>query len=123
MLLPLARMDMLRCDSVGGIILVTQQFAKDGTFTPPYIKVIAAPALATLGSVSVTDLPGFAYSDFWDKSILSPYAFDIDDNDHRPLLVAAEDFSRQVKLPSTIEFITDSQPLFIPFGDNCGRPQ
>jgi hypothetical protein len=35
MLAPLARMDMLRCDSVGGILLVTQQFAKDGTFTPP----------------------------------------------------------------------------------------
>jgi hypothetical protein len=38
------------------------------------------------------------------------------------LLVAAEGFSRQVKLPSTIEFITDSQPLFIPFGEQLWAP-
>jgi hypothetical protein len=64
---------------------------------------------------------GFAYSNFWDKSVLSPYAFVVDDNNHCPLLVASEGFSRQVKLPSTIEFNTNSQP--IPFGEhNCGRP-
>jgi hypothetical protein len=38
------------------------------------------------------------------------------------LLVAAEGFSRQVKLPSTVEFITDSQPLFIPFGEQLWAP-
>jgi hypothetical protein len=118
MLAPLARMDMLRCDSVGGILLVTQQFAKDGSFTPHRDStVVAAPALATLGSVSATDLPGCAYSDFWDESVLSSYAFSVDDNDHCPLLLAAEGFSRQVKLPSTIEFVTNSQPLFLPFGE------
>jgi hypothetical protein len=72
MLAPLARMDTLRCTLVDGIILVTQQFAKDGTLTPPYIMVVAAPAQATLGSVSAMDPPGFAYSDFWDESVLSP---------------------------------------------------
>jgi hypothetical protein len=83
--------------------LVTQQFAKDGTFTPPpYITVVAAPALATLGSVLATDPLGFGYSDFWDKSVLSLYALDVDDNDHRHLLVALEGFSHQVTLPSTI---------------------
>jgi hypothetical protein len=80
---------LLRCDLVGGLLLVTQQFVADGTFTLPYITVVAAPALAFLGSFLATDPPGFAYSDFWDKSNLSPYAFAVDDNDHCPLLVAA----------------------------------
>jgi hypothetical protein len=115
MLVPLARMDTLRCDSVGGILLVTQQFAKDGTVTSPYITVVAAPALATLGSVSATD-------DFRDESVLSAYAFAVDDNDHCPLLVASEGFSGQVKLPSTIEFLTDSQPLFFPSGEELWTP-
>jgi hypothetical protein len=122
MLVPLARMDTLHCDSVGGILLVTQQFAKDGTVTSPYITLVTAPALATLGSVSATDPLGFAYSDFWDESVLSLYAFAVDDNDHCPLLVASEGFSRQVKLPSTIEFLTDSQPLFFPFGEELWTP-
>jgi hypothetical protein len=87
MLAPLAWMDTLRCNSVGGIILVTQQFAKDGIFTPPPITVVAAAALATLGSLSATDPPGFAYSDFWDEYVLSPQAFDVDDND-QPLSLA-----------------------------------
>jgi hypothetical protein len=33
-----------------------------------------------------------------------------------------EGFSRQVNLPYTIEFITDSQPLFIPFGEQLWAP-
>jgi hypothetical protein len=119
---PLARLEMLRCDSVGGILLVTQQFATDGTSTPPYITVVAAPALASLGSFSATDPPGFAYSEFWDESVLSPYAFDVDDQPHCPLLVAAEGSSRQVKLPSLVDFITDSQPLFFPFGEEILHP-
>ena len=61
---PLAQLDMLHCDLVGGILLVTQHFAPDGTSTPPYITVAAAPALATLGSFLATDPPGFAYSKF-----------------------------------------------------------
>ena len=84
--------------------------------------MVAAPALATLGSVLTTDPSGFAYSDFWDKSVLSPYAFDVDDNDHCPLLLAAEGFSRQVKLPSIIDFITDLQPLLLPFGGQLWAP-
>jgi hypothetical protein len=74
MLAGLAWMDKLCCNPAGGILLVTQQFAKDGTLTPPYITVIAAPALATLGYVVAMDPPGFVYSDFWDNSVLSPYA-------------------------------------------------
>jgi hypothetical protein len=60
-------MDKLRWDPVSGILLVTQQFAKDGTFTPPYITVVATTALATLGSVWAQDPLGFAYSDFWGR--------------------------------------------------------
>jgi hypothetical protein len=89
---PLVQVNMLCCDLAGGLPLVAQQFTKDSTFTPPYITVVAAPALATLGSFSATDPPGFAYSDFWDDSILSPYAFDVDDNNHCPMLVATEGF-------------------------------
>jgi hypothetical protein len=113
MLDPIAPLAMWHCDLVGGLLLVTQQFAKDSTFAPPYITVlVAALTLATLGSFLVMDPPSFAYSDFWDDSLLCPYVYDIDDNDHCPLLVATK-----VKLPSTIEFFTDLQPLFIPFGE------
>jgi hypothetical protein len=119
---PLARLEMLRRDSVGGILLVTQQFAKDGTSTPPYITVVAAPAVATLGAFSAEDPPGFAYSEFWDESVLSPYAFDVDESNHCPILGAAEGSSRLVNPSSIIDYITDSQPLFFPFGEAITTP-
>jgi hypothetical protein len=120
MLAALAWMHTLRCNLAGGIILVIQQFAKDNTFTPLYITVVAVPTIATLGSVLAADPPGFACSDFWDKSVLSQYAFDVDGNNRCPLLVAPEDFSHQVKL-----LLLNLLPIYnlfsFPLGNNCGR--
>jgi hypothetical protein len=64
----------------------------------------------------------FAYSNLWDDSILSWYAFDVDGNYHCPMLAAIKGFSCQVKLPSIVDFITDLQPLFFPFGEQTMIP-
>jgi hypothetical protein len=46
-----------------------QQFAPDGTMTEPYITVVAAPALTTIGKVDATHPPGLSLSDFWDDTV------------------------------------------------------
>jgi hypothetical protein len=46
----MARLILLSSEAVGGILLLTQQFAPDGTKTELYITVVAAPSLATLST-------------------------------------------------------------------------
>jgi hypothetical protein len=41
----MGRLSSLRSDAIGGILLVTQQYAPDGTTSEPYITVVAAPAI------------------------------------------------------------------------------
>jgi hypothetical protein len=116
---PMARLSSLRSDAIGGILLVTQQYAPDGTTSVPYITVVAAPALATLGPLDVTHPPGYSFSDFWDEDVLAPFGLPADPALHCPFMAAAEGTSRQVKLPGILDFLQDSQPLFFPYGEQA----
>jgi hypothetical protein len=114
---PMVRLSSLSADPIGGILLVTQQYAPDGTFTKPYITVVAAPALATLGPSDATNPPGFTFSDFWDDAVLEPFGIPADPALHCPFMAAAEGWSRKVKLPGITDLMEDSQPLFFPYGE------
>jgi hypothetical protein len=91
----------------------------------PYITVVAAPALATLGKVDATHPPvdathppGLSLSDFWDNStVLTSFGFPVNQDLHCPLKGAAEGASRKVKLPGIMDFMKDTQPLFFPYGE------
>jgi hypothetical protein len=114
---PMARLTSLSSEAVGGILLVTQQFLSDGTTTTPYITVVAAPSLATLGEVDANHPAGLSSSDYWDDTVLTPFALPADPNLHCPLMAAAEGASRKVKLPGSVDFMNDSHPLFFPYGE------
>jgi hypothetical protein len=58
----LEQLNSLHLDDIGGLLVVTQQFAPDGISTKPYITIVAAPSMATLG-----------YSKFWDEELLASY--------------------------------------------------
>jgi hypothetical protein len=109
--LPLERLQTLYSDTVGSILLVTKQFYPDGTASIPYITIVAAPSLATLGSFSNSDPPGIAISDYWDDSVLAPYQIQIGDGPHCPMLASTEGFSRAVTLPGSLDYVVDAQPL------------
>jgi hypothetical protein len=102
-------------DAVGGLLIVTTQFTKEGTETAPYITVVAAPSQATLGTLDSTFPPGHTYSDFWDDDVLSPDVFPDLPGPHCPFMAAAEGFPRKVKLPGIVDLLTNSQPLFFPY--------
>jgi hypothetical protein len=62
---PMVRLSSLRSDAIGGILLVTQQYAPDGTTSQPYITTVgAAPAMATLGLLDENTPPGYSFLDF-----------------------------------------------------------
>jgi hypothetical protein len=113
----LARLASLRKDMVGGLLLVTQQFSADGVLSQPYITIVAAPLLATLGHFDITDPPGITYSDFWEESVLATYGIPIPTQLHCPLVAATEGFSEAVTLPSIIDLLTKTQPLFFSWGE------
>jgi hypothetical protein len=103
----MARLISLSSEAAGGILLVTQQFAPGGTTMKPYVNVVAAPSLATLGTVDANHPSGLSLSDFWDDMVLAPFG----------LMAAAEGVSCKVKLPGIMAFMQDTQPLFFPYGE------
>jgi hypothetical protein len=115
----MGRLSSLRSDAIGGILLVTQQYAPDGTTSEPYITVVAAPAMATLGSLDDSNPPGYSFSDFWDDAVLSQLGLPADPALHCPFMAAAEGISRKVKLPGIMDLMRDSQPLFFPYGEKA----
>jgi hypothetical protein len=51
----------LQNELVGGLLLVTQKYSTDGSFSETSITIITAPSLATLGQFSIADPPGIAF--------------------------------------------------------------
>jgi hypothetical protein len=79
----MAHLISLSSEAAGRILLVTQQFAPgDGTKTEPYINVVAAPSLATLGTVDANHPSGLSISDCWDNTVLSPFGLPADSDLH-----------------------------------------
>jgi hypothetical protein len=118
---PMAWLLSLCSKAVGGILLVTQLYAPDGTSSEPYIMVVAAPALlATFGLVDATNLPpGSSYLDFWDNMVLSLFGLPAGSALHCPFMVAAEGVTWEVKLPGIMDFMEDSLPLLFPHGEQA----
>ncbi len=60
----LTQLAFLQKEAIGGILLVTQQRTHTGSFSEPYITIVASPSLATLGPFSCDDPgpPGLAFS-------------------------------------------------------------
>jgi hypothetical protein len=83
---PMAGLNLLRLEAVGGILLVTQQFAADGLSSISYITVVAAPALATLGPMDDVNPRGYSFLDFWDNTVLQPFGIPVDQTLHCPLM-------------------------------------
>jgi hypothetical protein len=114
----LTRLKMLHSDTIGGVLLLTTHYSADGTVSDPYITIIAAPSCITLGHFSAADPPGIEYADFWDDSILEHYNNLLSAGLHCPVIAATEGFSRMIKLPGSANFVTNSQPMFIPSGEH-----
>jgi hypothetical protein len=113
---PVALLILLSSQAAGWILFVTQQFAPDGTKTEPYITVVAAPPLATLGTGDENPPLELSLSDFWDNTVLTPFGLPVDSDLHCPLMAAAEGVSRKVKLPGIMDFMQDTQAVFFPSG-------
>jgi hypothetical protein len=101
---------------------VTKQFFIDGSSSPPYITIVAAPTLAPLGQFSTQNPLGFNIDDYWDESVLEPYTIQLGEGLHCPMLAASEGFSRVIKLPGSSDYLTDAQPLFFPLGEHIECP-
>jgi hypothetical protein len=86
---PLVPLNSLHLHDIGRLLVVTQQFAADGISMAPYITVVVAPSMATLGTFEVTHPTSLAYSDFWDEEVLTPYNIPEVPGPHCPSVAAA----------------------------------
>jgi hypothetical protein len=116
----MTRLDFLQKEAIGGILLVTRQHTHTGSFSDPYITIMAAPSLATLGPFSADDPgpPGLYYSDCWEDTVLSGYGVPLPAGPHCPLMASSEGFTRAIKLPGAVELFTESQPLLFLLGEH-----
>jgi hypothetical protein len=114
----IARLHRLRSSQIGGLLMVVSHWnAESATFGEPVLRVVASPALATLGSFSSSDRPGINLQEAWDldappfdKMPVSDYSC--------PLLAMAGGFSRGIA-PLTIDkYLSGTSPLFIPSGED-----
>jgi hypothetical protein len=78
---------------------------------------LSSPALATLGSFSSTNLPGFNLQEAWDLS--EPPLSEFSTSDYScPLMVSVGGFSHRI-FPRTLKnFLVSTAPLFIPNGED-----
>jgi hypothetical protein len=93
------------------------------SYGEPIVHVVASPALATLGSFSATNLPGFNLQEAWDLSEPPLSKFSTSDSSC-PLMVSAGGFSRRVFPPTLEHLLGSTAPLFLPNGeDGAGTVQ
>ena len=112
------RLKLLRTDAVGGVLVVTTVIEPDGTTSPPFITILAAPSVATF--VPPVSENGVLYNDVWDTMVLARFLPELDlEVAHSPFMGAQEGFSRaDVLQPGMFQFLQDAQPLFIPAGED-----
>jgi hypothetical protein len=101
------------CTKPIGCILLVVQAASPGSF--PFITLVAAPSMATLGATSPGNPPGILLADIWQASVLQPFAAVLDmEQPHCPILGASEGFSRATPSPTPALYLADANPLFLP---------
>mgnify|MGYP000223133037 CR=1 FL=1 len=104
------------CTNPLGCVLLLVQAASPGSF--PFITLVAAPSMATLGAESPGNPPGILLADIWQASVLQPFAAILDmEQPHCPILAASEGFSQATTSPTPELHLADTKPLFFPAGE------
>jgi hypothetical protein len=118
------RLDVLRSEPVGFILLVTTIITTTNAPAPgpPIITIVAAPSMANIGSPDPIIEPGILFEDIWSPSVLVPFEKVLTiDAPHCPVLAASEGFSRAIPSPTPQLYLEDAKPLFFPSGELlCG---
>jgi hypothetical protein len=111
------RLNQLRTEKVGGMLLVTTVMNEDGTSSQPFLTCVAAPSMATFAPPLKEN--GVLYEDIWEKQVLERFFPALDPAvAHCPLMGAQQGFSRAASLkPGMFQLLQDAQPLFFPAGE------
>jgi hypothetical protein len=109
------RLHQLRTESIGCILLIVQ--AASCSF--PFITLVAAPSMDTLGAGSPGNPPGILLVDIWQALVLQPFLAAVLDMEHPhcPILAASEGFSQATTFPTPTFYLADAKPLFFPAGE------
>lgn len=111
------RFDSLRSNPVGGVLAIfTHWNSATQTFGVPVLRVVACPAVATVGTFNVSEPPGFNLQEAWDPSVF-PADFLPDSDCSCPVMVSGGSFSRQTDPPTLDNFLKTTDPLFLPSGE------
>jgi hypothetical protein len=115
--LSITRLQLLRSHPIGGLLAVVAHWnCETGSFGSPILRVLASPAVATLGSFSVTERPGLNLQEVWD--LTDPPFDQMPTTEHScPLLVSAGGFSRGITNLTIQAYMEGTAPLFIPSGE------
>lgn len=116
------RLDSLRTEPIGCVLLVIQDASPNST---PLITLIAAPSMATINTSTPNDEAsnepaGILLSDIWTEPVLHRFLTMLDlDQPHCPVLAASEGFSRATASPTPQLYLEDANPMFLPAGSSC----
>jgi hypothetical protein len=86
------------------------------TFGPAVIRLLAAPALATLGDPPPETAPGLILSDVWDPDIVSPILGNLPLVESCPVMAGTAGFSRDVGAILMANILQVTAAVFIPDG-------
>jgi hypothetical protein len=113
---PVKRLEHLRTQNVGGILVVTKIADANGPGIP-FLTVLATPSMATY-NLSTGDA-GVLLDDVWDETVLEAFPPHMDNAKvHCPLIGAQEGYSCSTKLePKVFSLLQDSQPLLLLAGE------
>jgi hypothetical protein len=85
------RMNQLRMEAIGGVIMVTVVIDADGTTSSPFITIVAAPLVATF-TPPMKDT-GILYTNIWEEMAVERFVPWMDmELAHCPVLGAQEGF-------------------------------
>ena len=113
----ISRLHLLRSSPIGGLLLVLHHWdPSTQAFGTPVLRVVACPAVATLGSFSVADPPGFNLQEIWDSTDAPISEFPHSDLSC-PILVSSTGTSRRAHPPTVENLLKSTAPLFIPNGE------
>jgi hypothetical protein len=114
----IARLHRLRLSQIGGILIIMSHWdAESESFGVPILRVIAIPALATLGSFSSKNRPSINLQEAWDLD--SPPFDQMPVSDYSCLLlVMAGGFSCGISPLTLANYLARTAPLFIPSGED-----
>ena len=112
---PENRILMLQRKPVGGILAVVQHWdSVASTLGPVIIRLLAAPATATLGKATPPIAAGLILSDVWDSDIVVSVLGDLPLMESCPLMVETAGLLRNMGDISMAHILKVTAPVFIP---------